>query len=158
MSFYSFESGQISVMWERDRRTEGGGDKDRLLHWSITSSSSSLGRTTLCYLQDLSKHFCFRTGCTQREAAVGRWPGGCSQWLQVRSDSRLTLTPTNPLTHGRLHKSFYNTNKFRSTTWLLPLIYPCVSCSEKSLIKGSVRGQYATFGRNIYTRTLGNNW
>ena len=28
--------------------------------------------------------------------------------------------------------------------WLLPLIYTGVSCSEKSLIDGSVKGPYAT--------------
>ena len=33
---------------------------------------------------------------------------------------------------------------FRSTTWLLPLIYIGSSCADKSLIDGSVKGQYAT--------------
>ena len=53
----------------------------------------------------------------------------------------LQLTPTFTQASAYL---FHNAHDFRSTTWLLPLIYTDVSCSEKSLIDGSVKGQYVT--------------
>ena len=49
------------------------------------------------------------------------------------------------LSHGHLHVSFYHAYDFQSTMWLLPFIYTGMFCSEKSLIDGLVKGQYATF-------------
>ena len=45
---------------------------------------------------------------------------------------------------GHLHISFHKAHDFWSTMWLLPLIYTGTSCSEKSLIDGSVKAQYET--------------
>ena len=47
---------------------------------------------------------------------------------------------------------------FRSTMWMFPLIYTSASCAEKSLIDGSVKGQYAANGMLQKTDLCGEVW
>ena len=64
---------------------------------------------------------CPAVGCCLSRALlmIASW-----HWLKIHID---------PNWHGpsreHLHISFHNTHNFRSTTWLLPLIYTSVSCS-----------------------------
>ena len=116
------------------RQTEG------LLYWPIMSS---LDPTMLRYHQDSTKHFCFLARDTQLEVAVGCWP---LQALPMTASWHWFTLPPTLMQH--LHISFHNTHNFGLTTWLLLLIYPGASYSEKSLIDSSVKGQYATQTRN----------
>ena len=60
------------MVWERDRLTEG--EEDRLLYWTIISTS--LDYTTPCYLRSPTWHFCF----SARESSTGGCCGSLSQW------------------------------------------------------------------------------
>ena len=64
--------------------------------------------------------------------ATESWDDLDPHWLQM-----------SPFSLGHLHISFHNAHDFRSTTWLLPLIYSVTSCSRKILIDRSVNDQYA---------------
>ena len=75
------------------------------------------------------------------------------QWTAASAgalrDCKLELTHTvfdclQLILTRHLHISFHNSHNFRSTMWLLPLIYTGASCSEISLIHSSIKGQYAT--------------
>ena len=103
---------------------------------------------TLCYLQGLL--FSFLTRHTQAVIAKGSfgslWPrfsicrlDCAASWHWLKDSHWLRSS------RGHLYISFHNVHDFRSTTWLLPLIYSGTSCSEKFLIDGdSAKGQFAT--------------
>ena len=108
-------------------------DLDRLLYWPITSS---LDHSTLCNLENPTKHFCFSAGAAQPEAWYGpQAPAGRFQWLLAGFDSAFTDS------NSQLHILFHNVHllPIRSRD-LLPLIY-----TGASLIEGSVKDQYVTY-------------
>ena len=90
-------------------------------------------------------------GVLNQRLAAGRHPRVASSmtaswaWLKILTDSNWHRP-----SRGHLHISFHNTHDFRSTTWLLSIIYTGESYSNKSLIDGSVKGQYATFDSNTW--------
>ena len=120
--------------WERQKQTA------ILIHnlfsWPYPTVLSSRPHLTLLFLS---------RGVLNRRSTVGGCPSGVlsvtTSWHWLK-----TLTDCNWLghSHGHLHIYFYNAHYFRSTSWLLPLISTDASCSEKSLIDSSVKGQYAT--------------
>ena len=135
-SFYSFVRGQISVVGETD--------------WGRQRRIAILTRNFFSWPYHAvlsSRHHLVLLLLNWRPCGLPP-PAGCSLWLQAGSDSRLTLTSTdsnclwNLIQH--LHISFHNAHDFRSTLWLLALIYSDASWSGKSLIDGSVKGHYAT--------------
>ena len=141
-SFYSFKRGQIFVVWEKDRRR-----KDIKTDRYFDSQ--------LFLLLTIPRYVIFKapfsTFCASRPGYLtgGRCrsllPAGRSPWLQAGTDShRLQLTQPVLDPHTALYISFHSAHDFRSTMWLLPLIYPWVSCPEKSLIDDSVNDQYVT--------------
>ena len=89
MSFYSFLSGQIYVVWEK---VGGGRQKE------IAIFVTSLYHTMWFYLQRPTWHFfCFSTRILNRRPLCAYVPGGRFQWLQAGTDSGfhwLKLTPT----------------------------------------------------------------
>ena len=73
-SFYSFQRGQISVVWER--QTEREKDEDGLLDWSIASSSLLFSTHAVLFSRPhLALLLLGRVG-SQPEAAVGRQDSG----------------------------------------------------------------------------------
>ena len=83
-----------------------------------------------------------------RGYSIGGRCGPLTQQSHLRTTSWHSQTHTDcrwlGSSHEHQHISFYNALDLRSTTYLLPLIYTGASCSEKSLINGSVKVLYAT--------------
>ena len=132
-----------SVVCERDRQTEMEGDEGRLLYWPETSF---LDHTTLCYLQGPFL-LLLSLGLLIQRLAVGRCHSRApSHSLALSMTDRISLATSGDwlktVSRVYLHTSFHNTNYFLSTMWLLLCIYSDASCAEKSLINGSVKGQY----------------
>ena len=131
-------------MWDR----RGQGDKDRLLYWPITSSLT----ITCCVIlkTPVSSSPASQTGVL------------CDCKLALTQD--LTDSSWHGPSHGNLQISFHNARNFWATTWLLLVIYPCASCSDKSLIDGSITGymqQYQVFlpyMNNLQTDLFDLNW
>ena len=130
-----FERGWMSTC-VRDRRTES--NKDRQPHWPI---SSSLDHITLCYLPCSTWHFfCFSTMSTQPETWCRMLPQRSVQplagslhdwpnlfWKRAETDTRLRLSVFH---EGICIYNFLTTTLFRSTTWLISLIFTSASCAE----------------------------
>ena len=139
-SFYSFERGQISLGCER--QTDGGRHTDILTHnfffsWPYYGVLSS---------RPPWHFYCFSAGGTQLKTALGHRPqqGALSDCMLALTHTACNWLQLTRTITRHMHISFHNAHDFRLTTWLLPLIYPGASCSEKSLIDNSVKGQYAT--------------
>ena len=128
---------ESKLLWcEREAdRTEG--DKWRLPHWPITSS---LGHTTLCYLQGPTWHFfCFSVGATQSKARRGtlatagrsdtrwRFPQLTESFLAASWDSKIH-SARNSRGHRIYH--FITSTNVRSTTWKLLLTFTGASCAQ----------------------------
>ena len=115
------------------------GHKYRLLYWPITSF---FDHYTLCYLQDLSSPLPISgTQPILTNGPLGPlWPRFSICRLDSAASWYCLKTHTPRPSHGHLHVSFHNSHDFRSTTWLSSLIITGASCSEKSLIDGSVKG------------------
>ena len=104
-------------------------------------SPSSLSRPGGTQLRACSRLFCWtlpQRG-TQSLADILRDSTNIF-WPQAKTDSRLNVFHLGIC-------MYHNAHHFRSTPWLLPLIYTGVSCAEKSLIDGSVKSQYATWSQ-----------
>ena len=119
-------------VWERERERDRPreGDKDRLLYWPITSS---LEHTTLGYLQGITSSL----PTWHTKPVIVRGPlDPLRLWFSIcRLDTAeswhwlKTQTGCNP--HMGIYIYHFVTSKhFRSTTWLLPLIFTCVFCLE----------------------------
>ena len=140
---------------ERDRRTEtdGGGRRQTAMlthnfffpqpYHAVLSS-----RSHLVLLLLLGRWLLNRKPAV--ELSVGGCPSGASNHSLAHSVteriSAATAKSTARLIASHLNISIYQfttPTHIRSNTWLLPLIYTDASCAEKSLIDGSVKGQYA---------------
>ena len=131
-SFFRKESNLCCV---RERQTDGGRQRQTaiLTHNFFFFSSVLSSRSHLVFLLLLSRGYSSGGHCEPLPQRVAL--SNC----KTHTDSNWFWS-----TRGLLHVSFHNAHNFRSTTWLLPLIYTGASCSKKSLIDGSVKGQYAT--------------
>ena len=85
------------------------GDNDELLYWPITSF---LDHATLCYFQDLIKHFCYSARGTQPEAlwatALAGVLSDCKVALIHTASDWLQLTQLPWILLQYLHIAFHN--------------------------------------------------
>ena len=152
-------------MKETDRQTKG--NEDGHLCWPITSSLldhifkalrllSTTIRTqpgTVCGPLGLTPVVDLylpttRLYCPLWDFLVARWDtapeGPSSHLLALSGTNRINSGHKPRLTVSHIGICIYHfetPTHFRSTTWLLLVIYTGASCAEKSLIDGSVKGQ-----------------
>ena len=128
-----FRKGSNPYRHVRDWQADG--DEYRLPYWPITSF---LDHTTLCYLQGPTDHFfCF----SAKEFSTGGPLSALdpssviTETGRIWSSRKLRLTqdshPDCPLSHVCTYiYPFITPTHFRSTTWLLPLIFRVASCAK----------------------------
>ena len=127
-SLYSSWSQNFCGERQTDGQTETSRNRGRRMETSI------LTYDFLAALLDAASMGCQALAVTLRE-----WPKFF--WPLAETDFRLRLYV---LHIGIYIYHFITPIHFRSTTWRQPLIYTGVSCAEKSLTHGYVRGQYTT--------------
>ena len=122
---------KASVVCKTDGRTDG--DESRQLYRPITSSIEHI---TFCYLQGPLSTSASCPGSTQPETCCGHLtPVGHQAtvwhfpWLTKSLLTTVRLTLSVSLMGTRIYH-FITPTDSRSTTWLLPLIFPHASCAE----------------------------
>ena len=144
------------MMCERHRQTKTEGDEWRLPHWPITSS---LGHTTLCYLQGPLWHFSAEVEESTRSPLCALDQSGVSSHsLALSATDHISFLPKRETNRLRLTLSvshmgiciYHNTQTFPfNHVTASAFFHRCVLCRE-SLIDGSDKGQYATLDGNIW--------
>ena len=127
------------MVWERQTEPNGDGGIRmetatlilNFFSWLYHSEFSSSPHLAYLWLLSLS-------GVLQRRRPATRWRHRDWQalfWSQAETDTRQRF----PVSHvGICIYPFITLIHFRSTTWLLPLIFTCAPCVEKSLMDASV--------------------